>query len=81
LEYASRNMSPARRAMHRADRTASRLHDMWTTKGKWEFPPKPPRMCWKTYRRLKQQYNELQQRWMAGVRGALESREYESMKI
>jgi hypothetical protein len=33
------------------------------------------------YRRLKQQYNELQQRWMAGVRGALESREYESMKI
>jgi hypothetical protein len=34
LEYASRNMSPAQRAMHRADRIANRLHDMWkgTTK-------------------------------------------------
>jgi hypothetical protein len=71
LEYASRNESPAQRAMHRADRIANRLHDMWkgTTKGKWEFPPKPSRMRWKTYRRLKQRYGELQQRWLAGLMG------------
>jgi hypothetical protein len=31
LEYASRNMSPAQRAMHRADRIANRLHDMCET--------------------------------------------------
>jgi hypothetical protein len=43
--------------MHRADRIANRLHDMWkgTMKTRWEFPPKPSRMRWKTYRRLKQQ--------------------------
>jgi hypothetical protein len=66
---ASRNQSPAQRAMNRADRIASRLHDMWkgTTKAKWEFPPKPSRMRWKTYRRLKQRYYELQGRWTSGV--------------
>jgi hypothetical protein len=71
LEYASRNMSRAQRAMHRADRIANRLHDMWkgATKGKWEFPPKPSRMHWKTYRRLKHQYDELQRRWIVGVMG------------
>jgi len=44
---------------------------MWkgTTKAKWEFPPKPSRMRLKTYRRLKQQYDELRGRWMAGVMG------------
>jgi hypothetical protein len=57
--------------MHRADRIANWLRDMskGTTKGKWEFPPKPPRMRWKTYRRLKEQYDELRRRWMAGVMG------------
>jgi hypothetical protein len=71
LTYASRNETPAQRAMHRADRIANRLHDMWkgTTKGKWEFPPKPPRMRWSTYRRLKEQYDELRRRWMVGVMG------------
>src|SRR5215467_9559082 len=71
LVYASRNESPAQRAMHRADRIANRLHDMWkgTTKGKWEFPPKPPRMRWKTYWRLAREYDELRRRWMAGVMG------------
>ena len=65
LEYASRNMSAAQRAIHRADRIANRLHDMWkgTTKGKCEFPPKPSRMRWRTYRRLKQQW----QRWDDGA--------------
>jgi len=71
LKYASRNESAAQRAMHRADRIANRLHDMWkgTTKTKWEFPPKPPRMRWETYRRLKRQYDELRGQWMAGVMG------------
>jgi hypothetical protein len=69
LKYASRNESPAQRAMNRADRIANRLHDMWkgATKAKWEFPPKPYRMRWKTYRRVKQQYYELQGRWTSGV--------------
>ena len=51
LKYASRNESPAQCAMNRADRIANRLHDLWkgTTKAKWEFPPKPPRMRWRTY--------------------------------
>jgi hypothetical protein len=55
--------------LHRADRIANRLHDMWkgTTKAKWEFPPKPSRMRRKTYRRLQQQYEELQGQWAAGV--------------
>ena len=38
-------------------------------KGKWEFPPKPSRMRWKTHWRLKQQYDELRERWMVGVMG------------
>ena len=44
---------------------------MWkgTTKAKWEFPPKPSRMRWKTYRQLKQQYDDLRPRWMVGVMG------------
>jgi hypothetical protein len=53
----------------RYDRIANRLHDMWkgATKAKWEFPPKPYRMRWKTYRRVKQQYYELQGRWTSRV--------------
>jgi len=56
--------------MHRADRIVNRLHDMWkgTKKAKWEFPPKPSRMRWKTYRWLKRQYDGLWDRWMAGMR-------------
>jgi hypothetical protein len=67
---ASRNESPAQRVMHRADRIANRLHDMCksTNRARWEFPPKPSRMRWQTYLRLKQRYDELQGRWMAGVR-------------
>jgi hypothetical protein len=51
--------------MNRADRIANRLHDTWmgTTKAKWEFPPKPSRMRWKAYRRLKARYERLQGRW------------------
>jgi hypothetical protein len=76
LTYASRNESPAQRAMHRADRIANRLHDMWkgTMKAKVEFPPKPSRMRWRTYMRLKLQYDELRGRWLAGVMGRFGTR-------
>jgi hypothetical protein len=55
--------------MHCADRIANRLHDMWkgSMRAKWEFPPKPSRMRWKTYWRLKQQYDGLRQRWITEV--------------
>ena len=71
LKYASRNECQAQRAMHRADRIANRLHDLWkgTAKGRWEFPPKPTRMRWRTYLRLRRQYDELRGRWVAGVMG------------
>jgi hypothetical protein len=63
------NESPAQRAMLRADRIANRMDDIWkcTTKAKWEFPPKLSRMRWKTYRRVRQQYYELQGRWTSVV--------------
>jgi len=57
LKYALWNESPAQRAMHRADKIANRLHDMWmgTTKGEWD------------YQRLLDQYDELQNRWDIGM--------------
>jgi hypothetical protein len=58
--------------MHRADWIANRLHDMRKSATKircGEFPPKPSRMRWRTYPRLKQRYDELQRGWMAGVMG------------
>ena len=53
--------------MHRGGRLADRLHDMWKgpTKANWEFPPKPSRIYW----RVKQQYDELLGRWIAGMMG------------
>src|SRR5262249_31667699 len=69
LKYASQREDAGERAMQRADRIATRLHDRWkgTTKAEWEFPPKPARMRWRTYRRLEQQYEELQGRWTMGM--------------
>jgi hypothetical protein len=40
-------------------------------KGKCEFPPKPSRMRWKSYWRLKRQYDALRGRWIAGAMGRL----------
>jgi hypothetical protein len=49
-------------------RIANRLHEICksTTKARWEFPPKPSRMRWRTYMRLRRQYDELRGRWTAG---------------
>jgi hypothetical protein len=54
LKYASQNENSAQRAMQRADRIANRLHDMWggKTKAEYDFPLKPKRMRWVTYKRL-----------------------------
>jgi hypothetical protein len=65
LRYASQSEDVSQRALRRADKIAKRLHDMWrgTTVEEYEFPPKPPRMRWGTYRRLEQQFDRLQDRW------------------
>jgi hypothetical protein len=34
-----------------------------------DFPPKPKRMRWATYRRLEERYEDLQARWIVGVMG------------
>lgn len=36
-----------------------------------DFPPRPPRMRWKTYRRLEAKYDEAQAGWVAGFIGRL----------
>jgi hypothetical protein len=37
----------------------------------FELPPKPPRMRWRTYRRVEAKYEELQSRWIVGALGRL----------
>ena len=56
------------RAIERANRIRMRLGD--TLGNAFEdddVPPKPSRMRWKTYRKLKLQYAALQCRWKAGA--------------
>jgi hypothetical protein len=69
LRYASQSEGRGSRAMDRAHKLAKRLHDKWggATEGEYEFPPKPPRMRWATYRRLQAQYDDLQNRWATGI--------------
>jgi hypothetical protein len=73
LAYASQSEPADRRAMGRAEKIAQRLHVMWggATEADYEFPPKPPKMRWATYRRLEEQYDELQGRWAAGAMARL----------
>ena len=67
LVYASTREPPHQRAIDRADRLRKRVGGGWGAFDGEDFPPKPPRMRWRTYRRLEQQYEELQGRWLVGV--------------
>lgn len=71
LTYASQNETVAQRATDCADKIPNRLHDMCksTNRARWELPPKPSRMRWRAYMRLRRQYDELRGRWVAGVMG------------
>jgi len=53
----------AQRALRRVDKITEPLHDRGTAVEEYEFPPKPPRMRWATYKRLEQQHECLQKRW------------------
>ena len=69
LAYASQSERADQRAIDRANRIAKRLHEMWggATEDAYDFPPKPPRMRWATYCRLEEQYDDLENRWVAGA--------------
>jgi hypothetical protein len=67
LAYASTREPPHQRAIDRADRLRKRVGGGRGAFDGEDFPPKPPRMRWRTYRRLQQQYEELLGRWTVGV--------------
>jgi DNA-directed RNA polymerase subunit RPC12/RpoP len=72
LVYASTREPAYQRAMDRADKLRKRLGDKWGSAFEHdEFPAKPPRMRWITYRRLEEQYDDLQRRWVAGAMARL----------
>jgi DNA-directed RNA polymerase subunit RPC12/RpoP len=69
LVYASTREPPYQRAIDRADRLRKRVGgDRGAFDGE-DFPPKPKRMRWATYRRLEERYEDLQARWIVGVMG------------
>jgi hypothetical protein len=61
LRFAER-LKAEQRASDRARKIAKRPHDKWggATEDEYEFPPKPLRMRWATYRRLEAQYDDLE---------------------
>ena len=68
LRYESQHEPYFQRARDRADRIRRKLAAAWG--GIYdgdELPPKPPRMRWKTYRRLEQVHAAAEQQWLAGV--------------
>jgi hypothetical protein len=68
LVYKSQSEPDYDRAIELATRIGVRLGDKtFNSFQAGELPPKPPRMRWKTYRRLERQYAELQYRWRAGA--------------
>ena len=63
LRYQSQSKPDYDRAIEQATRIGVRLGDkMFNAFEANELPPKPPRMRWKTYRRLEIQYATLQRR-------------------
>jgi hypothetical protein len=68
LRYQSQTEADYDRALERANRIRQRLGDrMFSAFEDDDLPPKPPRMRWKTYRKLRLQYAALQRRWKAGA--------------
>ena len=61
IRFAER-LKAEQRALDRARKIAKRPHDKWggATEDEYEFPPKPLRMRWATYRRLEAQYDDLE---------------------
>lgn len=68
LVHASTREPSYQRTLDRADRIRKRLCDTWGSAFEGdEFPPKPKRMRWKTYRRLEERYEDLQNQWAVGA--------------
>ena len=69
LLYASQRVPPWQSALWHADavreRIAGRLGQSFEDGD--AFPPKPPRMRWRTYRKLQDQYEKVAGRWAAGL--------------
>jgi hypothetical protein len=65
---ASQREAYFQRALDQADKIAKRLGSTWgcAFDGS-ELPPKPPRMRWRTYRRIEERYEQLQRQGMAGA--------------
>ena len=63
--FPERKLDPARHVARRQDRQSTARHV--GPKAEYDFPPKPKRMRWKTYQRLLDQYDELQNRWGIGM--------------
>ena len=66
LRYASQSEAPPWRAQRRAQNIRRRLGERGNSLDA-PFPPKPRRMRWKTYERLRAEEEALQQRWLAGA--------------
>jgi hypothetical protein len=71
LVYASTRAPAYQRAIDCADRIRKRVGGNAGAFDSEPFPPKPKRMRWRTYRRLEEQYEELQWRWTASIIGPL----------
>ena len=71
LVYASTRAPAYQRAIDRAERLRKRAGGKRGAFDNEPFPPKPKRMRWRTYRRLEEQYEELQWRWTASIIGPL----------
>ena len=64
--YASQYEQPFERALVQADRIRKRLQSDGASDAD-DFPPKPKRMRWTTYRRLEERHDNLQGRWLRGA--------------
>jgi hypothetical protein len=69
LLYASQRVRPWHSALWHADavreRIAARLGQSFEDGD--AFPPKPPRMRWRTYHKLQDRYEQVAGRWAAGL--------------